>query len=413
MADGKARVFISAVTGEFESARNGLGADLRARDCDLTIQSDFKQGPDSVTLLKSLYDYVRDCHGVICLIGKRTGAYPPAAAAERFKDMLPSGMTRASYTQWEYLFARHFNRRLYVYVANDDWTPDKAADPDKRQEAFVQYLKDQGVHRTPFSTIDQLARAVLKEEFSAKPIVATQPTTKPIVLPYPSLGPLFKGREGFMRQLHDSLARGGNTAITSKALYGIGKTRAAVEYAWAHEIDCTALLFVVAETPEALRANLVALTSALAPQLQEAPDDDRLVAVLNWLRSNPGWLLILDNVDSKEALAAVEGLLKTLHGGQVLITSRLSDFSGNFAPLPLNVLSPDNATAFLLARTEGRRRSSADDEAKAREIAKELDGLALALEQAAAYIAKRTPHVRRLSRAVAVGQSRQGARLVR
>ena len=97
-------------------------ADLRARDCDVTIQSDFKQGPDSVTLLKSLYDYIRDCHAVVCLIGKRTGAYPPQAAAERFKDMLPPGMAEASYTQWEYFFARHFKRRVYIYVANDDWT---------------------------------------------------------------------------------------------------------------------------------------------------------------------------------------------------------------------------------------------------------------------------------------------------
>src|ERR1044072_7899761 len=130
MADAKPRVFISAVSGEFESARNAVGADLRARHCDVTIQSDFNQGPDSVTLLKSLYDYIRDCHAVVCIIGKRTGAYPPKAAAERFKDMLPAGIEEASYTQWEYFFARHFNRRIYIYVANDDWKPDRAADPD-------------------------------------------------------------------------------------------------------------------------------------------------------------------------------------------------------------------------------------------------------------------------------------------
>ena len=53
------------------------------------------------------------------------------------------------------------------------------------------------------------------------------------------------------------------------------------------------------------------------------------------------------------------------------------------------MLSLDDAVAFLLERTEGRRRRAADDEAKAREIAIEVDRLALALEQAAAYIAKR------------------------
>ena len=205
MANGKPRVFISAVSGEFETARNSVAADLRARDCAVTIQSDFKQGPDSVTLLNSLYDYIRDCQAVVCLVGKRAGAYPPKAAAERFTDMLLPGMVEASYTQWEYLFARHFNRRLYIYLAGDDWTPDTAGDPDERQRLFAQYLMNQGVHRTPFSTIDQLGRAILKEEFAATPTVAPQPAPKPIVLPYPSIGPLFKGRTWFVQQLRESL----------------------------------------------------------------------------------------------------------------------------------------------------------------------------------------------------------------
>lgn len=398
MPDNEPKVFISAVSGEFESARNAVGADLRARDCAVTIQSDFKQGPDSVTLLKSLYDYIRDCSAVVCLIGKRTGAYPPLVATERFKDLLPPGMTEASYTQWEYLFARHFKRRTYVYVANDDWTPDKPGAPDNKQTAFVQYLKDEGTHRTPFSTIDQLGRAVLKEEFSSETAQSSWPPrqqAKPIVLPYPSLGHLFKGREDFMEKLDARLGSpDGKTVVIGKpeafyGLGGIGKTRAAVEYAWAHQDDYSALLFIVAETPEALRANLVALTRVLVPEADTADDNVRLQAVLGWLRANPGWLLILDNVDSRPALTAVEGLLQELQGGQVLVTSRLSDFSGNFAPLPLDVLSLDDAVAFLLARTEGRRRNAADDQARAREIATEVDGLALALEQAAAYIAKR------------------------
>jgi tetratricopeptide (TPR) repeat protein len=111
--------------------------------------------------------------------------------------------------------------------------------------------------------------------------------------------------------------------------------------------------------------------------------------VLGWLVANPGWLLILDNVDSKKAMAAVEGLLQDLRGGRIIVTSRRSDFSANFAPLSLDVLPLRDAVAFLLERTERARRRSTDDEVKAGEIAKELDGLALALEQAAAYIAKR------------------------
>lgn len=395
MAD-KPRVFISGVSDEFKTARNAVGADLRACGCEVTIQSDFRQGPNSVTLLNTLHDYIRDCHAVVCLIGKRAGGYPPKAAAERFNDMLPPDMSEASYTQWEYVFARYLKRRLYIYVANNDWKPDKVADPDAQQATFVQFLKDQGVHWDTFSNVDQLARAILKEDFSARPAASPPQPTKPIVLPYPSLGPLFKGREGFMRQLHDSLRRGkGNAAITSKALYGlggIGKTRVAVEYARAHSDDYTALLFVVAEKPEALRRNLAALAATLVPDLDTTDDTVRVQGVLDWLTANPGWFLILDNLDTKEALAEADALLAKLSGGHVVITSRLADFSANFEPLALDVLPVDDAAAFLLERTKGRRRSAKDDEIKARTIAVELDGLALALEQASAFIGKHKLH---------------------
>ena len=53
------------------------------------------------------------------------------------------------------------------------------------------------------------------------------------------------------------------------------------------------------------------------------------------------------------------------------------------------MLAVEDAAKFLVARTRSRRRAAADDEAKAREVAQELGQLALALEQAAALIAKR------------------------
>ena len=233
-------------------------------------------------------------------------------------------------------------------------------------------------------------------KIAARPDVeeGTRPKTKPIVLPYPSIGPLFKGRDEFMSRLRQSLpgARGARTAIFSQALYGlggIGKSRVAVEYAWAHADDYNALLFVVAETPEALRRNLAALAGTLVPQLDATDDAVKLAAVLDWLRANPGWFLILDNVDSKEALAEAERLLSELVGGHVVVTSRLADFSGHFQPLELDVLTIEDAAAFLLERTKDRRRVAPDDDSKARAVAEELGRLALALEQAAAYIAKR------------------------
>ncbi len=392
-------IFISAVTNEFGKARDAVRSDLSARGRTVTVQSDFQQDPDSDTLLGTLANYIRDCKAVVCVIGKRSGACPPARAAERFPGVLPPGIKEASYTQWEFVLARHYKRRTYTYIARDDYKPDQTTVTGDRadlQRDYLDFLKADGVHYTEFATAEELRIAVLRDEpnIPAGPTPTKRSNSKPIVLPYPSIGDLFKGRDDFMRRLHESLtrARGGRTAIFSQALYGlggIGKTRAAVEYAWAHADEHSASLFAVAETPEALRRNLAALADALLPQLDTTDDAVRLTAVLDWLKANPGWFLILDNVDTRDALAEVEHLLSGLVGGHVIVTSRLSNFSGNFQPLELDVLPLDDAAAFLLERTEGRRRTTTADAAEARELAEELGKLALMLEQAAANIAKR------------------------
>jgi len=393
MPQDEFRIFLSAVTSEFGKARDALAADLRSREALLRVQSDFRQEPGSDTTLRKLHDYIRDCAAVVCVIGRRSGALPPPTAAEPFAHMLPSGIAKASYTQWEFFFARHFKRRLSIYIAKDDYQPDFPAPPDddpELQRAFCDYIvKEQGLDRSYFANEDQLARAVLKGDWPKKR------TGKPIALPYPSLGGLFKGRDEFLKKLHASLSRGsGRTAIVGSALYGlggIGKTQAAVEYAWAHQDDYTALLFVIAETPEALRRNLAALVGPLVLDLAEqhaTEEDVHLKAVLDWLKQHPGWFLILDNVDTPEALEEAENLLSRFTGGRVLVTSRLANFAGQFDPLELDVLNLDDAAAFLLERTDRRRHNIPDDAATARQLALDLGRLALALEQAGAYVAK-------------------------
>jgi uncharacterized protein (DUF2267 family) len=99
-------------------------------------------------------------------------------------------------------------------------------------------------------------------------------------------------------------------------------------------------------------------------------------------------LLILDNVDTPQAAQALEDLLPQLQGGHVLVTSRMSNWSEGVEPLELDVLTADDSVAFLLERTNGRRRAAATDEAAARVLANELGGLPLALEQAGAFVAK-------------------------
>lgn len=114
-----------------------------------------------------------------------------------------------------------------------------------------------------------------------------------------------------------------------------------------------------------------------------------MAAALCWLDQHPGWFLILDNVDTPEAADAAETMLARLRGGHVLITSRLTQWSGSVEPLELDVLASTDAAQFLLERTGRSRRKLASDQTDAAELARELDGLALALEQAAACIAQR------------------------
>ena len=238
----------------------------------------------------------------------------------------------------------------------------------------------------PSDSIDQSARWALRDDFS-KPL--------PQNLPYDSLGPLFKGREDLIGLIQAHLSAGPKqtTAIVAKqaihGLGGVGKTRLAVEYAWRCLTDYTACLFVAADSPENLMRNLAELCSVRVlnlPEREAQEQELQVAATVNWLNQHPGWLLILDNVDTPEAAVAVKDLLPALQNGHVLITSRRTDWNDSIRTLALDTLSEDDAVAFLLEKTQGRRMATDTDKAAARLLAQTMDGLALALEQAGAFI---------------------------
>ena len=221
---------------------------------------------------------------------------------------------------------------------------------------------------------------------------------KIIHLPYNSIGTLFKGRDVFLNRLRDGRIQAGNrpAAVIGKALHGlggVGKTRLAIEYAWQLADDYTAVLFVTADSPESLRRNIAELVGPKVLNLQEqsaTEEEVREAAAIRWLQHNPGWCLILDNVDDEKTAEDVEQLLSRLQGGDVLITSRLGKWSDSVEPLELDVLDDVSSANFLLEKTKpkgnrGRLIQTSDDE-DVKQLAKELGGLALALEQAGSYI---------------------------
>jgi tetratricopeptide (TPR) repeat protein len=400
------RVFLSAVSSAFASARGALANDLQAHDVSVRIQRSFRHDDAAETLLHKLRNYIERCDVVVCLVGTRSGSgFPVAAEAAAFPGILPAGMTEASYTQWEFFFARHFKRRCLVYFATADFRPDAAAAAEDRpdlQAAFMAHVRSLGLQWTPVGGVHEFRAEAMKDLLKAPlPPALTERLTerlaqRVILLPYPSLGTLFKGRDTFMQRLRASLTRpeGGTAAIAGRAVHGlggVGKTRAAVEYAWAHRADYCALALLDAETPEKLHSGIAALVGPLRLPERTVPEEAaRMEAALAWLNANPGWFLILDNIDSEPALDAANRLLGRLEGGHVVLTSRLSSgFSRGVERLDLDILTLDDAAAFLLEATGAGRRKAADDSAQARTLAGVLGQLALALEMAAATIEAR------------------------
>ena len=102
--------------------------------------------------------------------------------------------------------------------------------------------------------------------------------------------------------------------------------------------------------------------------------------MFRWLSEHSGWLLILDNADTPEAAAEVEKTLPQLQSGGVIITSRIADWTTAVQPVELDVLAEEDAVAFLLERTESRRKKTLTDSEDAAVVAHNLGGLALALE---------------------------------
>jgi tetratricopeptide (TPR) repeat protein len=281
---------------------------------------------------------------------------------------------------------------VYLYLASDRYLAEhpvaQPAEHAARQRRFREEIEASGEHWSPFDTADQLCRRVLRDGWQM-----TERPHKPSNVPYDSIGTLFKGREEFLDDLQRRLGVPGAraTAIVNRlavhGLGGVGKTRVAVEYAWRHADDYTALLFVSAPSRAELRAHLADLIGVLKIPAETTPVDQQLAEVLDWLDAHPGWLLIVDNVDTEEAAAEVQRLLARLRSGHVLITSRIGNWGAGVEPLELDVLAPTAAAAFLLERTPHRRKA-ADDATRSATIARELDGLALALEQAGASIDK-------------------------
>lgn len=398
-------IFLSTVTSEFGDHRLAIKQSLSLPHIKVQEQSDFVQGGGK--LLETLDEYIKKhSDAVIHLVGavggsaiKRdeanwlTAIYPDFAARfESLRSELETDVPTLAYTQMEAWLALYHHKRLHVYRAQA-FEPDKQPTNDP-QRVHWERLRATGKHWSLFTDVRDLQIQVLRDLNDL--VGGTR--RKIIHMPYQSIGTLFKGRDDFLKRLRESLTQAGNrpAAVIGKALHGlggVGKTRLAVEYAWQHADDYSALLFVTADSPQNLQRNLADLVGPMVLDLdaKDATEEEvRIAAALRWMAEHPGWLLILDSVDNEASAEEVERLLPKLQHGHVVITSRLARWHGQVQPLELDVLPTESAADFLLERTKPGgsrgRKVQPSDGADALQLAKDLGGLALALEQAGAYI---------------------------
>src|SRR5512144_82065 len=208
------------------------------------------------------------------------------------------------------------------------------------------------------------------------------PTTLPPVWQVPARNPNFTGRLAPLRELARGFAAA--AAVTAHAVHGmggVGKTQLAIEYAHTRAGDYDLVWWIDAERAAIIPDQFTALAVALGLPTPPDPDPVR-AAVHEALRQIDRWLLVFDNADEVADLrawlpGAPAGPGQVAH---VLVTTRRGGYGGLGPVLDLDVMPPEEAVQLL-----GRRRPGLDPAAD-EQIAVELDGLRLALEQAAAYL---------------------------
>jgi len=219
--------------------------------------------------------------------------------------------------------------------------------------------------------------------------------TRPTIWSVPHLRNLyFTGREYVLAYLHETLTSKKTVALTQpraiSGLGGIGKTQIAVEYAYRYGHEYQAVLWAKADARKSLVSDFVTLADLLNLPEKDAADQRRAIdAVMRWLQRHNQWLLILDNADDLEM---VYDFLPTRGAGHTLLTSRSQATGPNIKGIELEKMERDEGTLFLMRRAKILAEdvplecASDKDRGEAGVIWELLDGLPLALDQAAAYI---------------------------
>jgi transcriptional regulator with XRE-family HTH domain len=213
------------------------------------------------------------------------------------------------------------------------------------------------------------------------------------LMPY-QRNPFFTGREEILQHLHSVLLAEKTVTITQShalsGLGGIGKTQMAIEYAYQHASEYTAVFWIGADTYETLTASFISIAELLNLSEKQEQDQSKVVAaVLRWLNSHLEWLLIYDNVEDIEM---VKRFLPNSRNGAILFTTRIHALGTLAHTIEVTQMSQDEGIHFLSRRAKllhsyaSPAALSPTDTDIARTMVELMDGLPLALDQAGSYI---------------------------
>ena len=365
-----AKVYVSSTVADLTGERRAVLDWLRlARH-----QAVDSYPPDSDTVRDSCLDDVAACDLYVLIMGHRYGFQPP-------QDN-PEGL---SITQLEFRRAGACGipRVALMRTSIPDVRLSDLQDPARAP--LVLAFRDEvagAVRPAEFSDLQgliqglstgiqgELDKRAKRDEGPSGPVAAGR------VLRLAPRPVFLAGREELLAGLEARLAGtddAGPRVVALRGLGGAGKTSVALEYAHRHLAGVGMCWQFGAGDP----AVLVAGFGELAAQLSVADGGDLVASVHAVLAaSGAPWLLVFDNAPDR---ASVAQFVPPAGPGRVLITSRNQIWPPDQA-VEVPVLDPPVAAEFLALRTgEADRRA-------ALELAAELGGLPLALEQAGAYM---------------------------
>ena len=211
-------------------------------------------------------------------------------------------------------------------------------------------------------------------------------------MPY-ERNPHFTGRDDLLallgNKLRDTTSKKYNHRVAIYGMGGVGKTQLAIEYVYRHQTKYHSIFWISSADQAALLSGFqdIARATECVSNLDSTSVNPTEVAkaVLSWLRTHQGWLLVMDNLDDIDV--AVGFLPDMAKGGHTLITTRNPDHLMIPAEgLEIPILGEEAAIQLLLLRCQIECGDDSPERIYAAEIVKELGCLALAIEQAAAFI---------------------------